>query len=578
MSACKVLVIGAVRGNLRACFTKMAAIHKKSGPFTFAICLGDLFDNVQEDELDELVNGRIPVPLECYTTLAGNALPSKVIERVGNDAGEICPNLILLGKQGVFTTSHGLRIATFGGKFDLDKFAQTEESSDSPLSHDYFTSASHASFLTSMSSVKSAAGSNIDILLTHAWPSQITVHASRVPVAEDVSTWGSPAITDVVKATRPRYHFASEHPIFWERQPFTWPPGVSGIHSTRFISLGDFANAEKLRWFYAFKVTPATSEVSKATPSDVTPCPFEDSWRGIKRPSAEDGAPNFIFDESHSNKRVKSGQAGERRPPPDHYVCKICNVPGHWIQDCEMSGPRNARKLGTAREIGPDECWFCLSNPKLTKHLIASIGSEVYVTLPKGQLPDTTKPSSPVPGGGHVLLIPIGHFATFATLPPDQLKKVVAEIDSFKDALRKCYDAYEADLVALEISKPTGKGGHAHIQICPIPRHLSAQIEPAFRKAADQHGYIFVDESAADNALQTGSYFRVDLSNDQRLVCPLPAGQPFNLQFGRSVLALVLGTPERADWKACATSQDEEKAECAEFKTAFATFDPTMQF
>jgi hypothetical protein len=55
--------------------------------------------------------------------------------------------------------------------------------------------------------------------------------------------------------------------------------------------------------------------------------------------------------------------------------------------------------------------WFCLSNPKVTKHLIVAIGTETYVTLPKGQLIPTlpkhveqggAKPL--VPGGGHVLV------------------------------------------------------------------------------------------------------------------------------------------------------------------------------
>lgn len=77
---------------------------------------------------------------------------------------------------------------------------------------------------------------------------------------------------------------------------------------------------------------------------------------------------------------------------------------------------RNKRK-----ELGPAECecyqkvglmigWFCLSNPKVTKHLIVSIGSETYVTLPKGQLIPTTSRhlaqggTTLVPGGGHVLV------------------------------------------------------------------------------------------------------------------------------------------------------------------------------
>lgn len=76
--------------------------------------------------------------------------------------------------------------------------------------------------------------------------------------------------------------------------------------------------------------------------------------------------------------------------------------------------------------MGPEECeldaahdlsislpagWFCLSNPKVTKHLITAIGQETYVTLPKGQLIPTTAAhisqggSKPlVPGGGHVLV------------------------------------------------------------------------------------------------------------------------------------------------------------------------------
>lgn len=48
--------------------------------------------------------------------------------------------------------------------------------------------------------------------------------------------------------------------------------------------------------------------------------------------------------------------------------------------------------------------WFCLSNPKVTKHLIVAIGGETYVTLPKGQLIPTDEGKSLVPGGGHVLV------------------------------------------------------------------------------------------------------------------------------------------------------------------------------
>ena len=43
----------------------------------------------------------------------------------------------------------------------------------------------------------------------------------------------------------------------------------------------------------------------------------------------------------------------------------------------------------------------------------------------------------------------------------------------------------------------------------------------------------------------------------------------------RVVLANLLGTPNRADWKACAPTEAEEKADTQSFKKAFAAFDPS---
>ena len=42
----------------------------------------------------------------------------------------------------------------------------------------------------------------------------------------------------------------------------------------------------------------------------------------------------------------------------------------------------------------------------------------------------------------------------------------------------------------------------------------------------------------------------------------------------RSVVAKVIGKPERENWKECAGTDEEEKAECAAFKEAFAEFNP----
>jgi len=65
------------------------------------------------------------------------------------------------------------------------------------------------------------------------------------------------------------------------------------------------------------------------------------------------------------------------------------------------------------------------------KHLIVSIGSEVYVTLPKGQIIPTQSAAEhvDVPGGGHVLIVPITHYPTFTTIPPDLTPPIVEETE-----------------------------------------------------------------------------------------------------------------------------------------------------
>lgn len=35
----------------------------------------------------------------------------------------------------------------------------------------------------------------------------------------------------------------------------------------------------------------------------------------------------------------------------------------------------------TAIDISTDSCWFCLSSKKITKHLIISIGNQVFSNL-----------------------------------------------------------------------------------------------------------------------------------------------------------------------------------------------------
>lgn len=68
------------------------------------------------------------------------------------------------------------------------------------------------------------------------------------------------------------------------------------------------------------------------------------------------------------------------------------------------------------------------------KHLIVAIGDECYVTLSKGQIPPTKTvgdypDATQVPGGGHVLIVPIAHYPTIQSIPLEFTQGITAEIN-----------------------------------------------------------------------------------------------------------------------------------------------------
>ena len=68
-----------------------------------------------------------------------------------------------------------------------------------------------------------------------------------------------------------------------------------------------------------------------------------------------------------------------------------------------------------------------------------SIGTECYLTLPKGQIIPTgeysSKDISLLPGGGHVLIVPITHYPTLNTIPPDLSFPILEEVDTYASEL-----------------------------------------------------------------------------------------------------------------------------------------------
>ena len=87
----------------------------------------------------------------------------------------------------------------------------------------------------------------IDILLTNSFPTNIVgLSAAPLPSSDFPPSRGAEPISDIIRRTKPKYHFVSggdgQHtPMFWEREPFIWDE--EGGRVSRFVSLGSFGAA-----------------------------------------------------------------------------------------------------------------------------------------------------------------------------------------------------------------------------------------------------------------------------------------------------------------------------------------------
>ena len=98
------------------------------------------------------------------------------------------------------------------------------------------------------------------------------------------------------------------------------------------------------------------------------------------------------------------------------------------------------------------------------------------------------------------------------------------------------YAKFGAVSVAFEVAVAGAKGGHAHVQIVPVPRHLQDRVEEAFMREGQMSGITY--EEDPEEALKScengrGNYFRVDLPDGRKMVHLIKQNVPFSIQFGR---------------------------------------------
>ena len=528
--------------------------------------MGDLFadpadpSSGEEKTTSALLKGDIVISFPTYFSLGKHPLPQPVVDKIEDSGGEVCPNLYFLGKRSTTKTSEGIRVVALGGSIDPGITAGLSKDKYLPFHTEGDAKALHG--------VNAA-----DILVTSKWPLQVCT-GSKVNIlggAEDPTA--EQCIADLCSAVQPRYHFSTSNEVFYEREPFFHPPKdeqPDKKNVTRFISLAAYDNPSKQKWLYAFSIDPKVTAPS-AIPAGTTISPFADGSKKRQRFAPQEQSYSRFSGHDHNHRPSKRA----RQAPPT-----------------------------------PQECFFCLSNPNLATHLITSIADNTYLTTAKGPLSDaSTFPKLGFPA--HVLIIPLSHSPTLASISDTEVRSATYdEMCRYRRALHsllleKSKDSFGA--VTWEASR--AEAIHIHWQVLPVPSDLITRglVEAAFKVEAENERYpVFKKKEIGDGTAEKGDYFRVwiwrpnevdeiegestvkatksragdgevENGKDVSLVLPLSAEFRFDLQFGRKVMAKLLGLEARMNWRDCQQSEAEEAQDAEAFKKAFKEFDFSLE-
>eukprot|EP00002_Diphylleia_rotans_P038099 TRINITY_DN8609_c0_g1_i1.p1 TRINITY_DN8609_c0_g1~~TRINITY_DN8609_c0_g1_i1.p1 ORF type:complete len:568 (+),score=91.40 TRINITY_DN8609_c0_g1_i1:520-2223(+) len=507
----------------------------------------------------------------------------------------------IIGQSGVFEFQ-GLNIAFLSGIYNPHRYdnAIVGQGEGEKYLH-YYTPEIIGNFLEQTSRVK-----DIDVLLTSEWCRGFGnyLHDYEIPKgpkSRDVTLIGSPVLASVIREIRPRYHFCAREDIYYERIPYrniqrAGSDGYmsDGRHGCRKICLAKVNNTRGQKFLYALNITPIPKMESSdlyQLPERYTECPYQEM--DLKIPTKADTPepqipqlPSSMDFMGKKRDRPESTPLGEltantfdelpmefgsnkikKKPPPE----KQFNPPPK--PEKEVSAVRNNQEQQNQnrprRDAPPPDprasfCWFCFSSPQVERHLIASIGDEVYVAMAKGGMEKY-----------HCLLVPLQHVEDYHDLSIPARE----EMFKYKNALRRFYDSLDQSVIFFERFMVMKGNNHMHTQAVPIPKDLAKHAREAFESEGRDNSISFEDLGPRDSVLDLThkgeGYFFVELPDHSRLLHRIRGRHPF--QFGRQAIARLLGNPGLVDWKSCQLPTELETKITQQFKDAFRPFDFSLE-
>ncbi|BAF24911.1 zinc finger CCCH domain-containing protein 59 isoform X1 [Oryza sativa Japonica Group] len=597
----RILLAGDANGRLHQLFKRVTSVNQSTGPFHALLCVGQFFSPDAGDgdgggggEVADYLEGRAAVPIPTYFTGDyGPAAPRLLAKAASSARGfspggiQICPNLFWLRGSARFTL-HGLSVVYLSGRkgpggpgcYSQDDVDALRALAEEP--------------------------GIVDLFLTNEWPAGVVngVDTSNAPSQISDPHGYDPVVAELVAEIKPRYHIAGSKGVFYAREPYV---SDSAAHVTRFIGLANVGNKEKQKFIHAISPTPASTMSSvdiHARPPNTTLSPYISPAKSVpveetpKRPAEDADLQYWRYDV----KKQRHGEAGGNRlcfkftssgscprgskcnyrhdeEAREHYNRNVCFDflnKGKCEKGPECRFAHSLSDEGAVRDTKPrserrrveSSCWFCLSSPDVESHLVISIGEGYYCALAKGPL---------VPN--HVLVIPVEHCSSTLKMPVE----AEAELGRYKDALAKYFE--KQGKIAIYFEWVSQQSRHANLQAVPVPLSKASSVKKIFHLAAQRLGFEFSvvnpdgDANRARELLRSecdskSSLFYVELPEGSVLLHLVDSNEKFPAQFGREVLAGLLSMADRADWRNCKVSKEEEIQMVDDFKQGFREFDP----
>lgn len=527
----KILVCCGIKGHITSFIDHIEALFAKKGTFDYVFCVGDFFgdDEFCEKEWEEFKKSGKYISVPIYTLGPNKVQHEKYFKNLKDQ--QLAPNIYYLGKDGIFTTSDGLKIGYISG-------IQNNSGKENEM-HTF----NYDSLSQFRDSCIRAGSTSLDVLLTSPWPLDIR---NKERILENINVKEptekeseSQLLSWIAINLTPRYHFAGLQRVFYQRSPYK---NTNSKTVTRFIGLGDYHDnkIKKQKWLYGFVISLAELTTPNPMNYTVTESPFADNI---------------------------SHYTANMLPVSKQYFYNTSTNSNYRNNDQSKKRKFDGQPIKHSIDISADSCWFCLSSKNITKHLIVSIGNQVYLSGTKGPLVKE-----------HILVAPIEHYKSLAEVPPETEN----EINLLKSSLNQYFE--NTGRVAVYFERNI-LSAHFQLQVVPVPIRMADRLEDMFKAKFKEYDLNLVDIPPAASLRQIagnseGHYFCTELPNGKRLFhsATRKTGhrQKFPIHIAREVLASprLLNVESRIDWRKCEQSLDEEEKDVKMFRDAFEPFNP----